>query len=122
MRDTESSKAAEIISLHSYPVKNVLSKLIMDKTTGKNIIFATDNYTSYGCDDTDQITVNALLGFESIDIQPRVKKCQSEQTERTRKKAEVFTPTWIVRQMNDFCDSIWQEEKGCYGYRRYACL
>ena len=122
MRDTGSSKTAEIISLHSYPVKNVLSKLIMDKTTGKNIIFATDNYTSYGCDDTDQITVNALLGFESIDIQPRVKKCQSEQTERTRKKAEVFTPTWIVRQMNDFCNSIWQEEKQSADWKKFVSL
>lgn len=122
MRETKSSKSAKIISLNSYPVKNVLHKLIADKTTGRNIIFATDNYMDHGRDDTDQITVDALLGFESIDIQPRVMKCRSEQTVRTQKKAEVFTPTWIVRKMNDFCDSIWHEEKLSTDWRKYVSL
>ena len=122
MRETESLKATEIISLHSYPVKNVLSKLIMDKTTGKNIIFATDDYISYGYDDTDQITVNVLLGFDSIDIRPRAMKCQSEQTERTRKKAEFFTPTWIVRQMNNLCENIWREEKKSSDWKKFVSL
>ncbi|MDE7089205.1 MAG: hypothetical protein K2O54_03715, partial [Prevotella sp.] len=82
---------AELIEINAYPVKNVLRKLLQDKTTGKNIIFATDGYTRYGCYDTDQITEGSLLGFASLDIQPRVMKDRTEQSERTRKKAEVFT-------------------------------
>ena len=49
----------ELIEINAYPVKNVLSRLLLDKTTGKNIIFATDDYARYGCYDTDQITENA---------------------------------------------------------------
>ncbi len=97
----------ELIQINDYPVRKVLKSLLQDKTTGKNIIFATDNYTEYGCTDTDQITVDTLLGFSSFDLQPRVLKAQAEQSERTRKKAEVFTPTWICNFMNNHCDEVW---------------
>ena len=110
---------AELIEINAYPVKNVLKKLLQDKTTDKNIIFATDNYLVYCCNDTDQITINALLGFDSVDIQPRVKKARAEQSERTRKKAEVFTPIWIVRKMIDHCDS---EIKNVSDWQKYVSL
>lgn len=97
----------ELIQINTFPVKNVLRTLLQDKTTGKNIIFATDNYLEYDCADTDQITINRLLGFRSFDLQPRVLKAQAEQSERTRKKAEVFTPTWICNFMNNHCDEVW---------------
>ena len=32
----------ELIELNKYPVKEVLPLLLKDKTTGKNIVFATD--------------------------------------------------------------------------------
>lgn len=112
----------ELIEINAYPVKNVLSRLLLDKTTGKNIIFATDDYARYGCYDTDQITENALLGFDSLDIQPRVMKDRTEQSERTRKKAEVFTPTWIVKQMCDHCDSVWQDGKYADDWQKYVQL
>ena len=113
---------SDLITLNTYPVKNVLRRLLQDKTTGKNIIFATDNYIRYGCEDTDQITENALLGFDSLDIQPRVRKAAAEQSERTRKKTEVFTPTWIVRRMNDHCDSVWCEMKHADDWQKYVSL
>jgi len=97
----------ELIELNKYPVKEVLPLLLKDKTTGKNIVFATDTYSKYGFYENDEITVGALFGFESCDIQPRVFKDQSEQTDRTRKKAEVFSPTWICNKMNSHCDSDW---------------
>ena len=104
----------ELIDINMFPVRNVLKTLLQDKTTGKNIIFATDNYLEYGCTDTDQITENALLGFASIDLQPRVLKAQSEQSERTRKKAEVFTPTWICNFMNNHCDEVWFDKANVF--------
>lgn len=112
----------ELIEINAYPVKNVLRKLLQDKTTGKNIIFATDDYIRYGCYDTDQITEGTLLGFDSLDIQPRVMKDSTEQSERTRKKAEVFTHTWIVKKMNDHCNIVWRVDKYADDWQKYVSL
>ncbi len=104
----------DLISINSFPVREVLNKLLSDKSTGKNIIFATDTYRFYlgECSDKDQMTGDALRGFGAAKIQPRVRKAQEQQSERTRKKAEVFTPTWIVKKMNDECEKDWQSMLG----------
>lgn len=97
----------DLIEIDKYPVRDVLSLLLKDKTTGKNIIFATDTYSGYGYAEHDYMTETAVLGFSSCDIQPRVFKTQSEQNERTRKKAEVFTPAWVCNMMAGNFDSDW---------------
>ena len=99
----------ELIKLDAYPIKGLVRRLLQDKTTRKNIMFASDSYAGYGAGyrDDSQMTEDALLGFASCDIQPRVYKAAAEQTERTRKRAEVFTPAWIVNQMNNHCDAEW---------------
>lgn len=98
-----------LIDLRSYPVMNVLKQLLQDKTTKQNIIFATDNYMSYGegYGERDQITVDKLLGFDACEIQPRVAKSLEAQKLRTKVKAEVMTPGWIVCKMNDYADEDW---------------
>ena len=98
-----------LIDLESYPVQLVLDRLLQDKTTKQNIIFATDAYSENGEDfaETSSITVEKLLGFKKIRIQPRVEKAADEQLARTRKKAEVFTPSWIINKMNNHCDEEW---------------
>ena len=98
---------SDLIDINKFPVKDVLKYLLQDKTTGKNIIFATDMYAEYGYFECSTMTELAVLGFASCDIQPRVRKAQAEQNLRTRKKAEVFTPTWLCNIMNNFCDSEW---------------
>lgn len=95
------------IEIDKYPVKDVLKILLQDKTTGKNIIFATDMYSEYGYSERNPMTEAAITGLCSFEIQPRVFKAQSEQNLRTRKKAEVFTPTWICNMMNNHLDSDW---------------
>lgn len=95
----------ELIKLNDYPVRDVLKKLLADKTTKRNIIFATDTYNGY--DERTMITEQMLHGFDSCEIQPRVYKSAAEQGERTRKKAEVFTPAWIVNKMNNHLDAEW---------------
>lgn len=101
---TRGDSLSEIIDLRSYPVKDVLDLLLADKTTHKNIIFATDAYASLGEEfgDDCQITPVLLLGIDSCVIQPRIAKALSEQQDRTRKKAEVFTPAWICNKMNNY--------------------
>lgn len=97
----------ELINIKEYPVKNMLSALLKDKTTKKNIIFATDAYSDFDVDAKTQITEQLLLGFGALAIQPRVLKSMEEQSERTKKKAEVFTPSWICNKMNNHCDAEW---------------
>lgn len=99
----------KLIDLRAYPVRPVLERLLQDKTTKQNIIFATDIYLENGSDfgEISQITSEKLLGLHKIVIQPRVEKASEEQLARTRKKAEVFTPSWIVNKMNNHCDEEW---------------
>ncbi len=98
---------SDLIDIDKFPVKEVLKQLLQDKTTGRNIIFATDMYSDYGYTELTPMTANAIMGFDSCEIQPRVRKAQSDQDLRTRKKAEVFTPTWLCNMMNNYCDIEW---------------
>ena len=98
----------KLIDLTVYPVKTTLKILLQDKTTKQNIIWATDAYKeSMGCRDIDQIEMRHLIGMDPILLQPRISKALEEQQERTRKKAEVFTPVWICNQMNNHLDEEW---------------
>lgn len=105
-----------LIDLKAYPVANVLDKLLQDKTTKRNIIFATDAYKSDKLDayKTTEITSALLYGLDTLSIQPRVLKSQQEQAERTKKKAEVFTPAWICNRMNNHCDEEWFGRKDVF--------
>lgn len=98
-----------LIDLERYPVKAVLERLLGDKTTKENIIFATDAYVELGEGflEKSQITVGKLFGLRRVAIVPRVQKAADAQQARTRKKAEVFTPSWIVNKMNNHCDQEW---------------
>lgn len=98
-----------MIQLNGYPVEPVLKILLEDKTTKQNIIFATDTYTEANprCTAESAMTAGLLLGFQACPIQPRVAKAMEDQQERTRKKAEVFTPSWICALMNNHCDDEW---------------
>lgn len=99
----------KLINISSYPVVNVLNLLLKDKTTGKNIIFATNAYVDRipPMTETTQITADIIQGANEDMIQPRVSKSLEQQAERTRKKAEVFTPSWICNKMNNHCDTEW---------------
>ena len=107
----------ELISLKSYPIENTLTILLQDKTTKKNIIWATNSYkeqfgTEY--DAKKGITKGALIGIDPIELQPRVLKNLEEQKLRTRGKAEVFTPAWICNKMNNYCDEDWFGRKDVF--------
>ena len=106
----------ELIDLNAYPIDKQLKMLLKDKTTGKNIIFATSVYSRNGISikETDEITVEALRQGISYQIQPRVLKKREQQQERTRAKAEVFTPSWICNKMNNYCDEEWFGRKNVF--------
>lgn len=100
---------SKLIDLNEYPVSTVLPQLLKDRTTGENIIFATDAYLEENPAITEKtpMTKELLLGLNSCDIQPRVLKSLEAQAARTKKKAEVFTPAWICNKMNNHCDTEW---------------
>ena len=106
----------KLIDINNYPVSVVLARLLQDKTTKKNIIFATNVYTKNDADINEKthITIELLKGFASEVIQPRVSKSQEKQVERTRNKAEVFTPSWICNKMNNYCDTEWFGVEGVF--------
>jgi hypothetical protein len=86
---------------------DLLNILLQDKTTGNNILWATDSYDSNGnlFAPTANITTDLITGALGSLIQPRALKSKTEQLYRTRDKAEVFTPLSIVKLMNDACDT-----------------
>ena len=98
----------------------LLEILLQDKTTGKNILWATDSYETMGqlFAQLAPITTDLVTGKNGNLIQPRAIKSKEEQLLRTREKAEVFTPLSIVKQMNDACETKrvtknnWQEYVG----------
>ena len=99
---------------------DLLNILLQDKTTGNNILWATDSYDSNGhlFAPTAHITTDLITGALGNLIQPRALKSKTEQLYRTRDKAEVFTPLSIVKKMNEACDTHritknnWQEYVG----------
>lgn len=97
-----------LIDISSYPVVGVLDVLLQDKSTQKNIIWATDTYEMIGESFTDktELKAKALLWQKGL-ILPRIQKSQEDQIQRTRKKAEVFTPAWLCNKMNNHCDEDW---------------
>lgn len=104
-----------LIDVASYPVLPVLDKLLQNKSTKKNIIWATDTYASFGngFQDTDQIDRTLLLQHADV-IRPRIRKSMEDQAQRTRKKAEVFTPAWVCNEMNNVCDEDWFHRKNVF--------
>ena len=99
----------KLIELETYPVKQVLKLLLEDKTTKKNIMWATDTYEFLGPNFSkeSQISPELIVGMNQNLIQPRIRKTSEEQSARTKKHAEVFTPSWICNQMNNYCDTEW---------------
>lgn len=105
----------KLIDIGNAPVAPLLDILLADKSTKKNIIWATDTYEEYGHGFTDkeQIDRNLLLQHADI-IKPRIQKSQEAQAARTRKKAEVFTPAWLCNLMNNYCDQEWFGRKDVF--------
>ena len=87
----------------------LLNSLLADKTTKKNLMWATDAYRELGEDyERDQEMRGDLIsGQKAGIIKTRAQKAAGKKSERTKQHAEVFTPLWIVQRMNDYADEVW---------------
>lgn len=81
--------------------------LLKDRTTEKNIIWATSDYSDYGDSFQAQAEIELISKKLPNMIKPRIKKNKQKQSDRTREKAEVFTPSWICNKQNNLIDEQW---------------
>ena len=96
-------------TIKSYPIRDngdILKILLKDRTTRKNIIWATDSYQDMGegYQAKDHIKESLFKNEAGQIIKPRVEKDDEEQSKRTRGKGEVFTPTWIIKKKIDLIE------------------
>ena len=96
----------DILKLNSM---GLINKLLADKTTKKNIMWATDAYRNLGerFERNQEIKSERITGSYSDVIKTRARKAMEQQAQRTKQHAEVFTPLWIVQKMNDYADEVW---------------
>jgi hypothetical protein len=94
----------------------LLDILLIDRTTKKNIIWATDSYEKLGKEFNTRMHMlpDLVTGNYGLLIQPRAAKSLNEQKYRTKDRGEVFTPLKIVNKINKAVDSFasannWQE-------------
>ena len=94
----------------------LLAILLQDHSSKQNIIWATDNYAprGFGFQPHDQITIQSITGHNGNVIKPRTEKSEKEQAERIRKKAEVFTPSWVCNAQNNLVDNAWFESENIF--------
>lgn len=97
---------------------DILEILLIDRTKStlikkRNIIWAHDNYISYGNKfyrSLAEVKPELVTGYMAHIIMPRALKSKFIQKERTKSKAEVFTPTWIVKKQNDEIDENYRDD------------
>lgn len=90
----------------------VLPILLKDKTTGKNILWATDEYDAIS--PKSEIEFKDITGGSLMLVRPRIAKALDTQRDRTKKRAEVFTPSWICNQMNNALDDDYLGYTGAF--------
>lgn len=91
--------------------KQLLEILLRDRSTGSNIVWATEDYqdNGEGFGKADCIRIDKITGEDyKYTIRPRSVKSVDQQKLRARKKAEVFTPSWLCNKQNNLVDrSFW---------------
>lgn len=89
--------------------RDILNELLKDKTSGSNIIWATNDYLSYGEEYSfdSPIIAEQITGENGTIIKPRVEKDLQIQLLRSKGKAEVFTPSWVCNIQNNMIDDAW---------------
>ena len=98
----------------------ILNILLKDRTTKKNIIWATNNYEEYGSEynKRKEIKLNLILSNNKDILKTRNQKDKFFQDKRTKNKAEVFTPSWICNKQNNLIDEQWFKAKNIFNIEK----
>lgn len=97
----------------------IVQLLLIDMTTGTNIVWATDQYESLGRGYERQAIIlpSAIAGPNTKVIQPRSLKEEDIKTLRTKSQAEVFTPSWLCNAQNNHIDDVWFSRENVFNRR-----
>ena len=94
-----------------------------DQTKFANIFWATNDYEAQregedkdGYRYDDQIMPEKIIGQNGRVIMPRVLKDKQLQIDRTKDKAEVFTPSWVCNAQNNLIDEAWFGRKDVFNH------
>lgn len=100
--------------------ESLLTILLFDRTTRRNIIWGTTDYENLGEAYKAQfpITADLITGENQDIIQPRIYKEKISQTSRTKGKAEVFTPSWMCNEQNNLIDKSWFGREGVFNLEK----
>ena len=96
-----------------------------DQTQAVNIFWATSDYADGVKDEDgtvvkegfqfgDEIKAENLIGKFRRVVMPRVLKDRQLQIDRTKDKAEVFTPSWVCNVQNNLVDEAWFGRKDVF--------
>ncbi len=109
--------------LGRYPDEFVL--MLKDHTTSPeggqtNIFWATHDYEHLGkgYEFASPILPELITGEHGNVIMPRVLKDREIQLQRSKDKAEVFTPSWICNVQNNLIDEAWFGRKDVFNHER----
>ena len=96
----------DILKLRSM---RLLDKLLLDKTTKRRIMWATDAYSTLGpqYSRNEEIMPELITGSNAGIIKTRARKEMEQQSSRTRQHGEVSTPLWVCKKMCDYVDEVW---------------
>lgn len=99
----------------------ILNVLLKDRTTKKNIIWATDDYEYLGNQYKIQSEIKPeLIVVDNCNIiKPRVLKSQQSQQNRKKRKAEVFTPAWMCNIQNNLIDNAWFGRENVFNFEKH---
>ncbi len=107
--------------LRKYPL--AFKTLLLDQTKsmgGKqhNIFWATHDYESLGegYEYNSPIQIDFITKEHGMVIMPRVLKDKKTQRERSKNKAEIFTPAWICNAQNNLVDGAWFDRKDTFNH------
>ena len=100
-------------------------KAANDHTKIVNIFWATSDYEGAVRDENgacinsgyhydDEIRIDKITGLCQRVIMPRVLKTKQLQIDRTKDKAEVFTPSWVCNAQNNIIDEAWFGRKDVF--------
>lgn len=90
-----------------YKISDEIMKLLLkDRTTNKNIFWATSAYESFNIKKEDRIKLNVLLKNNLL-IKKRNEKNSSEKNTRIKELSEIFTPSWLCNKQINIVDDNW---------------
>ena len=107
----------EQTSIFSQFPKQIMEILLCDRTSKKNILWATNDYADKGIDEKSHVKLDQIYGPKlKVILIPRCQKHKDQQFGRTKERSEVFTPSWICNKQNNLIDEIWFGRKDVFNY------